>query len=879
MRIKKWVLAAAAVAVAIALTGCPSPVRPEAPPPGAEPVWTTIFDLVEHLDRFTLGVVTGEALWEGVPLTNAGSPTLTIIEVDGERALQVGTVQDWSGIDILHTHATAPGFNFQAGDTIALAGNSGTSGALGLGFGQESDWMAGWRSDPGEDFDEEFTLTAPQIAQMVSAAGPNGLRIRGPNDNSVFTLTSLVVEGYRAPGAVEPPPPPVIPEEEEEEIDLSAATGGFLGIAESDGTDMYKVTYRGDFVGLRMALDNDGHGLDIVWSPGIFANVVDMVSGRVVTVGGTYTVRIAGVVPEDFPAGHQIRIMGLPGFNWVNNSVAPDTDGEFSLERDFVIPATHGDAANAGPWSRARIGSVATGGATWAANSFTLTGVEILNSGGEVVWDMEEVLTHPSGMLPGAIGFTALDPPEGVGLAGGRVTGLIGGESVDGIQILVSTDRFALADGTLVPVTVTLGTGIGGSVSLLAPPSHIPINSAPFLVTLEGNVGNNVAGDIALLTVNALGITETLRATVIPRPTSVVIDPPTANFMAGVAGTETFVATVLPATVTGVPAAPQGVTWSVTSNPVQTTTNAVAIAQTGVLTITAAAIASTVTVTATSDIGAVVGTATVSIHPEGSVLLLAYPSTVNIRAGGTAGNTVTLEITAFNLNVTAGNHPFATMFTGLPAGVTASGNLTVDASGSGTSTVTLTATSVANVADNISVTSTFGGSTGEVFTLNIAVPLGPVFSLAALLAGPPPVTDFAALAPNVTGNDAGDRFAVADGGVNITNRTGNWQGLNILQEAVPGMNVTSYLYTVRVVGVVGAHGGGQLNIQQGDTWLGVNPAFPTGTDVAFDLTSAAIPATADFSAAPIRIQTNGGTASTADLRITEVLITRTGPRP
>ena len=202
MTIRKWLVAAAAAAVAIAFVGCGDGAGGgnNQPDPNA---WPGGFSLASHLATLDLGETGHEAIFGTIPLVRAGGDehvSFVVVEYAGRRALQVTVTQDWAGFDILHRHGTSRHFNFQPGDMIRIAGHvvSPATNQIGLGYGQTSVWLANWQSEAGEPFDEEFSLSAGNIGEMVSREGPDAIRVRGDQGvaNSVFVITDLIVRDY-----------------------------------------------------------------------------------------------------------------------------------------------------------------------------------------------------------------------------------------------------------------------------------------------------------------------------------------------------------------------------------------------------------------------------------------------------------------------------------------------------------------------------------------------------------------------------------------------------------------------------------------------------------------------------------------------------------
>jgi len=240
MKIGRWILATvAAVATAVVLAGCPSPLRPAPPPPVQMEGY---FSLADQLDGLTVGETDRGVIFAGAPIAGAGGEAQVLFEVvevsydeqnsrwvypavdDGRpirNALRIETVTDWAGMDLAHAnfagHAEGPVFAFQAGDTIEISGQFLSSGDLTGGravfFGLGGAWAPPF---PVHDvipdtigitddrpfveagayafFTFQYAHMTPSHVMSIASASPPVLRFRGNTPGGVYIITDLVVE-------------------------------------------------------------------------------------------------------------------------------------------------------------------------------------------------------------------------------------------------------------------------------------------------------------------------------------------------------------------------------------------------------------------------------------------------------------------------------------------------------------------------------------------------------------------------------------------------------------------------------------------------------------------------------------------------------------
>jgi len=253
---------------------------------------------------------------------------------------------------------------------------------------------------------------------------------------------------------------------------------------------------------------------------------------------------------------------------------------------------------------------------------------------------------------------------------------------------------------------------------------------------------------------------------------------------------------------------------------------------------------------------------------------------------GTAGP-ITFAVNAEGL-ATAETIDFATagVVRGLPAGVTASGNIVIDADGDGTGTLTLNVTATA-VASRSQLTVTLGEIESDTFELRID---GVVFNMASWLVGPPPATVGWSSRPVQCNRGSGS--SVVDGGINVTDRSAGHQGLDLWiagQDGALDLDLVNYVYTLSVAGnVIGPPPvNSQIQIGVNDSPWGTLGAFSgllEGENAAFNIDVSDLPAGLLDPVRHIRIQTNppdsGAETGHAGMsfRITGITVTRVGPR-
>lgn len=163
---------------------------------------------------------------------------------------------------------------------------------------------------------------------------------------------------------------------------------------------------------------------------------------------------------------------------------------------------------------------------------------------------------------------------------------------------------------------------------------------------------------------------------------------------------------------------------------------------------------------------------------------------------GTAG-TVSFEVSATGLAPGTINFATAGVVYGLPAGVTASGTIVINAAGAGTGMLTLNVAATA-ATGFFPLTVTLSDIESDSFTLTV---FGEVFSLAAFITATNPTGDGGPVM------NAGATLSFPDsGGMNVgIAEGGDWRGVDI-RHAQAGSDwfvlrdVANFVYTVRVVG-------------------------------------------------------------------------------
>jgi len=439
MKIKRWLFAAAAVAVAIALAGCPGTGGPQEtpePPPGA--VRTTVFDMENDpvFQALAFGEISSTDLggFEGSPFQGAGA-TFTIVPHPDDatrRALQVDSAADnWRGLDLPNARV-----GFAVGDEISIAGFLVTEGQPTFNVDVAA-WtpLQGWNPQlaAGAEFENEFTpLTAAEVIAIrnnTAHDAPSPLRFVLGNPNRVAVITDLTIVGLR--DGVTPPScncddnecltdgecacydtgdcgldcnceiPVELPPGHIDILDrLSHGSGGFLAIDAAAGVpSAVKVTTTPEtgspeFVELRLGSSGSSHGLDLLLgthTAAAFDDVVSLQAAGLVTIGQTYTVTATGRVGEG-AEGVSFWITrfdaGAPQADVRSEATDLDADDTFDISLDFTP-----DGTNAHSRVRLMINDSST--------TLILTSVVVKNAAGAVVWDMAEVLMcEYGGMVP-----------------------------------------------------------------------------------------------------------------------------------------------------------------------------------------------------------------------------------------------------------------------------------------------------------------------------------------------------------------------------------------------------------------------------------------------------------------------------------------------
>jgi len=373
MRLRKWLLAAAAT-VAIVLAGCEGGITPLPPPPPPEPgAWDILFDLAYHIRDEALGTIRGD-LFAGTPMTPAGlgfeTPlTLSIIEHQGANALLVEPQAGWQGLDFVHRSVAdaveRTVFDFEMGDRIRIAGvdsyDGGTRAQVHISRGntghQLGDWgplitWDSWDAAP-ESFDHEFTLSQANVDGIIHTGGtpPNpdadppvpeqrfyGLRLRGGEIGHAFILTEIVV---RRPA--EPP--------EEGALGDFITLGGYFAapawadtvILEGPASDVgpLAITAPGEWIrhgeGLALRINagrtESWHGIELA------------VAGIGFNPDAQYSIRVYGTLglPDDtVVAAHQMQLGANPHNAGAAGEGLSGHSGEGGTvpERPFSLPQT-----------------------------------------------------------------------------------------------------------------------------------------------------------------------------------------------------------------------------------------------------------------------------------------------------------------------------------------------------------------------------------------------------------------------------------------------------------------------------------------------------------------------------------------------------------
>ena len=211
-----WIAGLIAV-LAIMFIGCVD----EYVPPAPEGEIVTVLDMQDVLKDAPIGALTNakfSEVFDGTPFKPAGGiPNDVGIEIidagGGKKGLKVSPLSSWgAGIDIrdIATADGNTGVDYHIEDTIYIKGKGAASFQLCHGGGAYAffDWHPA-----GVDFEETFTMTKKEVDDAKLAVPPNRpATIRLNNDGTgrteVFTITDLVIKGYRKSGEAPPPPPP-----------------------------------------------------------------------------------------------------------------------------------------------------------------------------------------------------------------------------------------------------------------------------------------------------------------------------------------------------------------------------------------------------------------------------------------------------------------------------------------------------------------------------------------------------------------------------------------------------------------------------------------------------------------------------------------------
>ena len=618
MKMKRWLFAAAAVAVAIALAGCPTTVgndngNDNGDNGGNEDlIWDGGFSLASHLATLDVGEDDHDVIFGDIPFVRAGGDDHVSFEVilhEGRNALQVTVTQDWAGFDILHRHGSSMHFDFQPGDYIRIAGEvvSPAANRIGLGYGQTAVWFQNWQSDAGEPFDESFTMAAGNIAEMVSREGPDGLRVRGNQGvaNSVFIITDLIVRDPSCPECGEYPCDcaPV-------EYVTVTAYGGATTVA-SPGTLQFAA-----------AVGPEGASQAVVWSvnpavEGASINATGLLTIAEGTPPGTVSVR-ATAVGTDIYGYATVTIpsfgISLSAAGMVGTSLG---FGFFNIE-DTPVEARVVTIANTGNQPTGALTVVSSAPAVFAVAPAELPGVPFPAGETPVTFTVTPYagLTVPAGESEHE--FTANITVDGANIAPFvlAVTLTLTTEAIitpTAVTITAPAENNAPAPrgGTLDFVAALYPEDATGDISWeIVGEAHgaeiAPATGAS--VVLDIPDAAPVGTTLTIRAVATVGDEYDTRTVLVsyPAPASFTVAPPTPS-VGPTGGTVNFTATPVPAY------ANPSVTWSI---PVDAPDGVAIVAATGVLTVGPGVTPGNITVTATSTVYAgATGTATLTVDP------------------------------------------------------------------------------------------------------------------------------------------------------------------------------------------------------------------------------------------------------------------------
>jgi|GEM_PF-2599306 len=767
MRMSKWILAAAAVVVAIALAGCPMPTRPgDGPPGGGEEgeVWTTLFELATHepFQALAIGTTGNENVFGGggtilpTPLNGAGNPGATIVDspVAGQaRSLRLASgAVDWGqGFDMPREN-----FGFQVGDTITITGEildlpAGRRIQVNRHGTAEDAFVGGVETirDTEGPFEISFTLVASDLAAPNMA--PNrGLRFEMRPDGVEVRIDNILIEGYRDPDAEPEPTPEPTPDPTPEptpeglvgtDVNLNPTVSPFMGIAVNTTMPVSRIyrTAAGEFAELHLPrrAGNDADGLEIVLNDNIADNWPDGLAGAngPLSGGGTYTITVTGRTT----ATGDIRLQRAsdPWAILAYEALVPGEDFEISTE--FTT-----DASGSGNTIPGRIrvrGSVA------GAQPIIITSVIIENADGDVVWDLAEVLFQPPIFLAEVA-------------SGQFVHGLDRYVVLDVSLASMVTEHFGIGTFTVIPpsgftvepaATGQFVVAPSGTASFQVRVRGAPTASTPVVIGIEGMLGfTEIAGEVSVPVVAA--------------PTGVTVTPTQANveymFIPAAPtapATQAFTGVPTPAT-----AYQADILWSVQGSPA-----GVSISAAGVLSVTNVASPGEIIVVASPDgFPAVTTTRTVQLVPAGAAVVTVAAGTGSMQVD--VGGTLNFAVSGFNIAPVGTDTPFtAAMIAPAVTGLTVGGTFTVTAGGILSGTLTLTSAAGTGLTDGTTNHAlTVGTGDGQATSEQFAVVISPE---------PTGVPDWSHVLPFFTENWGlpDDNIVATPGGIAVTQRANN----------------------------------------------------------------------------------------------------------
>jgi len=218
MKKYSWIVALL-LALTLAFFGCPSPGDDDDDDDDEEPInppvleEKVVLDLAELLQEMDAGENDPEVIFADPRLAaaddNHTQASYEIIDEDGVNKLKVTVTPSWAGFDLTH-----PGNGFRAGDKIEIKGKLVSPAAQVLLNMNHAGWdpLGNWNPslNPGDEFEQEFTLTAADVTKIATASPP-AIRVRTNQANAVFIIEQIKITGMR-PSQIVALPAPVITE-------------------------------------------------------------------------------------------------------------------------------------------------------------------------------------------------------------------------------------------------------------------------------------------------------------------------------------------------------------------------------------------------------------------------------------------------------------------------------------------------------------------------------------------------------------------------------------------------------------------------------------------------------------------------------------------